>query len=47
MDMKGILTIFVSLIALIDPLGTVGIFLAITGNDSTAVRKRTALLGCV
>ena len=47
MDIPGILTIFVSLIALIDPLGTVGIFLAITCNDSTAVRKRTALLGCV
>ncbi|MEI6023063.1 MAG: MarC family NAAT transporter [Phycisphaerales bacterium] len=41
------MTIFVSLIALIDPLGTVGIFLAITCNDSPALRQRTALLGCV
>ena len=47
MHIADILTIFVSLIALMDPLGTVGIFLAITCKDSPAVRKRTALLGCV
>ncbi|MSR34228.1 MAG: MarC family protein [Phycisphaerales bacterium] len=47
MDIPGILTIFISLIALIDPLGTVGFFLAITCKDSPAVRKHTALLGCV
>ncbi len=47
MEIANILKMFISLIALIDPLGTMGIFLAITHNYNSALRQRTALLGCV